>query len=239
MKFNPLFLLAQDIFVWFESLIPPAVHHNIEKHHILKKMLFYKEIEQLPGDYLEFGVYQGTSLKGAAQYWQRIGTQTMNFLGFDSFEGMQGEKGDEHPFYLSFDFTSDFEQVKRRFHSFPNVKLFKGFYKTSLKKGAKAMGIKRAGIVFLDCDLYSSSQQALNFLKPIVGVGTIFILDDYFNYAANKKRGVQAAFMEFVRTEGWEVTELDRYGVGGIVFILSASKKRKKSSITQSHAVKA
>ena len=232
MKLNTLFLLAQDLFVWLESLIPPEVNHNIEKHRVLKKMFFYKHIESLPGDYLEFGVYQGTSLKGAAQYWRKIGKQPMRFWGFDSFEGMRGEKGDEHPFYLSFDFSTDFEQVRKRFRNFPEVSLVKGFYKTSLKKGAKALGIKRAGMVFLDCDLYSSSQQALKFLTPIVGDGTIFILDDYFNYAANKQRGVQAAFAEFTAVQKWEVIELDRYGIGGIVFIIKKPLRKTKKLST-------
>ena len=39
------------------SGINPAVIHNIEKYYILKKVHYLAAIEELEGDYLEFGVF--------------------------------------------------------------------------------------------------------------------------------------------------------------------------------------
>ena len=39
----------------------PAIIHNIEKYYIIKKVFYLSSIEEIEGDYLEFGVYTGSS----------------------------------------------------------------------------------------------------------------------------------------------------------------------------------
>ena len=222
---HKVFLLAQDIYIKFNSFISPSIIHNTEKHTIIKKALFYKNIENVPGDYLEFGVYEGTSLKGAATYWKKISKDKINFYGFDSFTGMKIEKGDEHPFYGTFDYSTDFEIIKKRFKNLPEVKLVKGFFQETLKKHPKEYGINKAAVVLIDCDLYSAAKSSFNFIKDLVSEGAILILDDYFNYKANKNKGVQAAFQEFCKNNKIECIELIKYGIGGNVFIITKIKK--------------
>lgn len=216
-----LFLFSQDLFISLFSLKSPSVIHNVEKHTVLKKALFYKQIEGLEGDYLEFGVYEGTSLKGAASYWRKIGSTSMSFYGFDSFQGMKPEEGDKHSFYTSFDFSTDFKVVKKRFKNFPEVKLIPGFFQETLKKGARDRGIKKAAIVMMDCDLYSSAKNSFNFIRPIIQKGTILILDDFYNYLGDKTKGVRAAFEEFAKSAGLKYELMSTYGIGGVVFIVS------------------
>lgn len=218
-------LFCQDLFVKFNSFISPAVLHNVEKHAAIKKALFYKYLENIPGDYLEFGVYEGTSLKGAATYWRTISKEPIRFFGFDSFEGMRPESKDAHPFYTTFDFSTEYRTIKKRFSSFPNVKLVKGFFQDTLKHGSGHYHIKKAALVLVDCDLYSSAQQTFAFLSPVIGKGTIFVLDDYFNYVGGKERGVRAAFQEFIKKKGIEYEQLQTYGVGGVVFLVTNVKK--------------
>lgn len=216
-----IFLTLQDIYIAVNGFISPSMIHNFEKHDVLKKFLFYKEIEGIDGDYLEFGVYEGTSLKGAASYWKKIGSKKMNFYGFDSFKGMKPEKEDEHPFYTKFDFSTDFKIIRKRFSAFPEVKLVPGFFEDTLKKSAKEYGIKKASIIMMDCDLYSAAKEAFRFLEPVVQKGTVLILDDYFNYLGDKKKGVRAAFEEFVKKNKLGCEEITRYGIGGAVFLIS------------------
>lgn len=219
------FIGLQDLYVKLNSVIKPEMLHNFEKHDVLKKFLFYKEIEGTEGDYLEFGVYEGTSMKGAVSYNRVIGKRPMRFYGFDSFLGMKPEKGDEHAFYTSFDFSTDFKAIKKRFANFPEVKLIPGFFDKTLAKGPSEYGIKKAAIVMMDCDLYSSAKYAFKFLEKITQNGTIFILDDYFNYGADEKKGVKAAFDEFTKKNKLKVVEISRYGIGGIVFVVSGKSK--------------
>lgn len=223
--FHRLFLMAQDLYIKLNSLVSPSVIHNTEKHKTLKKMLFYKQIEGIEGDYLEFGVYEGTSLKGAATYWRRIGSKPIRFYGFDSFKGMLPEKGDEHPFYLTFDFSTDFRVVKDRFSALPEVRLIPGFFQQTLSKSPLEYGIKKAAVIMVDCDLPSSSQMVFRFIKPIIQEGTLFILDDYLGYKGDSLKGVRGAFDKFVKDNGLQVSKMCDYGIGGAVFIVSKIKK--------------
>ena len=43
------------------SSINPAVIHNLEKYYTLKKVHYLSAIEDIEGDYLEFGVFTGSS----------------------------------------------------------------------------------------------------------------------------------------------------------------------------------
>ncbi|MBM3231767.1 hypothetical protein FJZ21_00080 [Candidatus Pacearchaeota archaeon] len=218
---HKLFLFAQDIYIKISNLVGPEIIHNNEKHESLKKFLFYKKIEGVEGDYLEFGVYEGTSIKGAATYWRKIGGgKNMRFFGFDSFKGMSPEKGDEHPFYTNFDFSTDFHQIKKRFRNFPEVKLVPGFFNHTLKEGPSKYGIKKAAMIMMDCDLHSSASQAFKFIDKVVQKGTILILDDYFNYLGGVERGVRKAFKEFCKRNKLVVEELGRYGIGGAIFLI-------------------
>ncbi len=222
---HKLFLKIQDLYIQLNSYIKPEIIHNAEKHTAIKKFLFYKEIEGIEGDYIEFGSYEGTSIKGAAVYWRKIGKSKMNFYAFDSFQGMKPEKGDEHPFYTTFDFSTEFGQIKKRFKNLKEVKLIPGFFDKTLAVPASNYGIKKVSIAMVDCDLYSSSKYAFKFLKPLVHKGTILILDDYFNYLGDKKKGLRAAFDEFKKETGIEAEEITRYGIGGIVFVITDTKK--------------
>jgi hypothetical protein len=47
---------------WVSSLISginPAIVHNLEKYHTLRKVHYLSAIENVEGDYLEFGVFTG------------------------------------------------------------------------------------------------------------------------------------------------------------------------------------
>ena len=46
---------------YFLAKTNPAIIHNIEKYYVIKKVHYLSAIESLEGDYLEFGVYTGSS----------------------------------------------------------------------------------------------------------------------------------------------------------------------------------
>ena len=152
----------------------------------------------------------------------------MNFYGFDSFQGMNPKKGDEHPFYTTFDFSTDFNVIKKRFARMPEVKLIPGFFEETLKRSPQEYGIGKVAVAMIDCDLYSAAQETFRFLRPIIQKGTVLILDDYFNYLGDKQRGVRAAFVEFC-LDGVECEELMRYGICGVVFLVSNVSQAESS----------
>ena len=72
--------------------------------------------------------------------------------------------------------------------------LVKGFFKETLQGEPKS---KTARVILIDCDLYSSTQLALEYIKPTLQEGTLLILDDFFSYKGSADKGVCGAFNEF------------------------------------------
>ena len=89
---------------WLQNLasrlvsgMDPSVSHNLEKYGALHKAHYMASIEQVPGDYLEFGVFSGSSLRHAMRCQQRfdsLSPHRVRFFGFDSFQGF-GEVSEE------------------------------------------------------------------------------------------------------------------------------------------------
>jgi len=143
-----------------------------------------------PGDYYEFGVYKGFSLWFAYKMAQEFEYFDMNFFGFDSFEGMPEIKAKDRQEDLSGNmfakgnFAASLEFVKsnlkKRGVNMEKVKLVKGFYEDSLKKEIiKQYEMKKAAVILVDCDLYSSSLKVLQFILPLLQKEAIILFDDY------------------------------------------------------------
>lgn len=231
---NPFGFLAkleflQTIASSFIAKINPAVIHNVEKYYALKKVHYLSSIEELEGDYIEFGVFTGSSfchsLKCYRNVFDSFKKYDMKFFGFDSFEGFGNiDEGDLHPFYTDQNFKTDYDKVNKRIaKAAKNIEysLIKGYFNESLKDGPASMGITKARIIFVDSDTYSSSKDALDFVKGVCQLGTYVILDDYYSYRGSSKKGVYKAFSEFLNTEPFKARHVINYGMGGAVFVLS------------------
>jgi len=212
------------------SSVPPAVAHNLDKYWVLNKVHYLCAVDGTEGDYLEFGVFKGSSFRHSIKCCHKFkkfnpDILKTKFYGFDSFDGF-GELDviDEHTFFQDSNFATTLEATNKRIKKISgeiDFKLIPGFFEESLSCGPKSMGIEKAKIVMIDCDTYSGAKEALNFCKPIVQQGTIFLLDDYFYYKGNKNKGEMRAFEEFIHDSGVEVRELCTYGMGSIVYIVT------------------
>jgi O-methyltransferase len=214
----------------FISSINPAVIHNIEKYLALKKAHYLTCIEHLEGDYLEFGVFTGSSFSHSIRCSKRMekifpSVRDCRFYGFDSFEGFGAlPVSDKHPFYVNHNFQTNYDYVNRRVSAVAGnfqYKLIKGFFSDTLKNGPRQHGIKKARLVFIDSDTYSSAREAFIYIGSILQEGTYIILDDYFSYKGSAYRGVARAFSEFKSELGIETRRVFDYGMGGSVFVVS------------------
>lgn len=164
-----------------------------------------------PGDYLEFGVARGTSIISAVKIARRLGSfDTMRFHAFDSFAGLPGAEGDFSTGDMAYT-----EQVFARFLSKAGIPLdkvttTKGFFDESLSTAvADSLRIQpgRAHIVHIDCDLYLSTVPVLDFIAPLLGVGSVVIFDDWFSFEGETRpweHGEQKAFREWTARERFE-----------------------------------
>ena len=63
-------IFLQDVVSLLIAKLNPAVIHNLAKYMALKKVHYLSAIEEIEGDYLEFGVYEG----GTIIDWPKINT---------------------------------------------------------------------------------------------------------------------------------------------------------------------
>ena len=222
---------------WASALIAginPAVVHNVAKYHTLKKVHYLSAIEDIDGDYLEFGVYTGSSFCHSIRCCRKLAglnPRILNacFFGFDSFAGFGTlSEGDQHPFYTDNRFDTSLAQVDRRVSRVARditYRLVPGFFSDSLKAGALHYGILKSRVIFVDSDTYSSASEALTFSLPTVQNGTFFVLDDYYSYRGSEEHGVARAFSEFIEHGGLKVRQVLTYGMGGSVYVVSGRRK--------------
>ncbi len=239
------FTLFQNFAAWICSLIPPVVEHNLQKYSALRKAFFITGLDGVQGDYLEFGVFTGSSLIFATKISRRLNLASKvgpRFFGFDSFEGFgEVDPVDEHPFYNDSDptFKVNFEKVKRNILKKTRgseIHLVKGFFSKTLKeKTAPERGIKAARVVLIDCDLKGATTEALTFLLPVLQPGMILILDDFYGFRGSQKNGVAGAFNAFKEANPQlKFSKVFSYGYGGVAFMLSSdTENRSDLSITR------
>jgi O-methyltransferase len=218
---------------WASSFIAglnPAVTHNLEKYEILKKIHYLSAIEETAGDYLEFGVFTGSSFCHSMRCVRKLArlrasVRDTRFFGFDSFAGFGELAGDDvHPFYTDENFATSLAKVEaraRRASHGLTFRLVPGFFEKSLAPGPAHFGIERARVVFLDSDTYASAHAALTFCLPVVSEGSFLVLDDYFSYRGARDRGVARAFAEFVEEGQFDVRQVFTYGMGGAAYVVA------------------
>ena len=98
--------------------------------------------------------------------------------------------------------------------------LVQGYFEETLKVDPSHYGINDIRIAFIDSDTYSSSKCAFEFIKNNVKNGTHIILDDFYSYNGNPKKGVSLAFNEFLTESQFKFRKILDYGMGGIVVVL-------------------
>jgi O-methyltransferase len=162
---------------------------NIQK---LAWELFENEPNQIPGDFMECGVWRG----GAAIFMRAILAQLDEDDGWmppqkcvwvaDSFAGLPApnpaeypaDEGDTH--HLQKPLAVSLETVKANFARYglldDRVKFLPGFFKDSLPGPVEKLALLR-----IDADMHESTTQALEAMYPKLSPGGFVIIDDYFN----------------------------------------------------------
>ena len=201
---------------------PEAIARAIEKAGELRG--------EDPGDYYEFGLFRGFTFLTACKAAERLGLDKMIFHGFDSFEGLPNlegaDEGDGQ--FFKGQFACSAEKVSSNLASngmdLSRANLIKGYYNESLTEELRERGphsFRRAAVVLLDCDLYSSTRDALEWVKPYLGDGTVLVLDDWHSYGGDPDQGQPKAFQEYLDAHpDVRADQLYDYKHHGRVFVL-------------------
>lgn len=157
------------------------------------------------GDYLEFGIFNGNSIGSMYLARKNTGADTMRLFGFDAFEGLPaGSENEDDGVWKKGFYTCSFEQMQeclsRREVNPADITWINGWYdKTLTPELTEEHGLTNPGIVFIDCDTYSSSKTVLDFLVPLITRPVIICLDDWkLNDLDIKGMGEYKSFNEFL-----------------------------------------
>ncbi|MDJ0947526.1 MAG: TylF/MycF/NovP-related O-methyltransferase [Alphaproteobacteria bacterium] len=178
------------------------------------------------GDYLEFGVYNGTSLYCMYEVLEDLGLTEARLFGFDSFQGLPlSALGDDNRVWLPGQYKCDLGLTKKiltdRGVDWRRVHLIKGWFKDTLNQDLiEKYKIEKASIVMVDCDIYSSSKEALGFCSSLIGDEALIIFDDWASADLDKKSlGEKKAFKEFLEDNpGLSATEVGSYNENSLIF---------------------
>lgn len=162
---------------------PLFILHNFSKYFCVRKVLYSINIDDIEGDYCEFGCFTGACLNHALNTHKvYMKDREMKFYGFDSFEGFPVEV---HKEFKSENFQNNFEMVKKLEKKFINCKIVKGFFEDTLKDQEINNSITKISFAFIDCDLAISAKSVFKFIKPRMSHGSFIMIDDYFNIDKN------------------------------------------------------
>ena len=166
----------------------PAFAHSmigLERLHHLRVCAETALVENVPGDFIETGVWRGGAcilLRGVLQAYHE---SSRNVWVADSFEGLPkpnpekypADAGDIHHSYQELAISLD--QVKDNFDRYGlldgQVKFLKGWFCQTLPDAP----VDRLALLRLDGDMYESTMDALTYLYPKLSPRGFCIIDDY------------------------------------------------------------
>lgn len=187
--------------------------------------------------YLEFGVAGGSSLicyiNAIKEYCYKTGEDLNSFYiyGFDSFSGLPPKAGikDDTPDWQAGAMKHAITEVESKIAEtgFPrqNIFLLTGYFEDSLTPDLLSTMLSRKhfpSIVNIDCDYYSSTKLALDFLRPLLKSGCMFYFDDIWAFHGHPQLGELGAINEFNSEASGQLTPCHAYGVLHHSYIYSA-----------------
>jgi hypothetical protein len=171
---------------------------------MLSQAFAYASLNQVKGDYFEFGLWYGRTFLHAWRMKRlHVAQGDMHFWGFDSFQGLPDVTPREDEIWRKGWFAcseSEFRSiVTRAGMRGDEYTLVPGFYDQSLNQDQhRRLAGRKAAIVYIDCDLYESTVPVLAFIEPYLQTGTIVCFDDFYHYRGDPHEGEQRALSEFL-----------------------------------------
>lgn len=185
-------------------------------------------INGITGDYLEFGSWGANSLNTAYQAIQAVGPPR-HMWAFDSFQplpavtdprderwGGPGMKNDGPGGVETFH-----EDCKR--HGIPRdaYTAVDGYFEDSLPPFGDDGDPTDLALVYVDCNMYSSTVTSFEFLAPRLKHGMIVAFDDYHLWSPTQVSGERSALHEFEQAHPeWRFQRYKDVHYAGVSFVV-------------------
>lgn len=145
---------------------PTGGYHN---RYDLYKYILANEINDLPVNYLEFGVGDAETIN----WWANSMSNKNTLLyGFDTFEGLPEDWG----VYKKGAFTNNGNVPVT---TDKRVKFYKGLFQHTLSSFLPELNKDQKNVILLDADLYSSTLFVLVTIAPYLKKNDIIIFDEF------------------------------------------------------------
>lgn len=209
------------IYSYLVNIFPSFLIHNTSKYIAIKKIMTNLWIDQIEGDCIEFGIFTGSSFKHSLRTENRINKNNRTkFYGLDSFEGFPDN---EHPFFQDFNFQSSYKSAKKIENKFKNQAfVFKGYFRDSLENEEVLMNAKKIKFAHIDCDLYVSAIEPIDYLISRLVTGAYLMIDDFTNIDPNGN-SIRHLFYQKFKNHDYEITGY--FGIDGVVIRYFGLKK--------------
>jgi O-methyltransferase len=189
-------------------------------------------VNQISGDYVEFGSWGCNTLQHAFHASQQFGGER-HLWAFDSFQGLPAsdDPRDHHavltPGGIGQGGVDAFHAACANFDVPPDAyTAVEGFYEDTLPRLGAGGEPRDIALVYVDCNLYSSTATVFEFLGPRLKPGMIVGFDDY--YLWNTDTGVSGereALSEFLDAHSeWHFHRFKDIHWGGVAFVVERSK---------------
>lgn len=160
---------------------------NRELEHQVGRLLHMRQVVQeirdrnIPGDFVEFGVYRGFSLGWLAKFRFNCGLQR-KIIGVDSFEGLPFSSG---PWVRGT--FSDSSVLDVHHELFLQIEAAEGENMVIVKSLFNEPGLReqllretqQLALIHIDCDLRQSLLETLDLISPLLRGTQYLLLDDW------------------------------------------------------------
>ncbi len=200
----------ENKFYWYSDL--QRVQKSIAQYEI------YKKIINLPGAFVELGVYKGCSLIRFATYRNILENDySRKFYGFDTFGKFPLEEvklESDEKFVEQFtkgggeSISKDkLEEILNK-KKISNFELIKGNIFKSLPKFLESNKELKIALLHLDMDTYEPTNFALSLLSKRMIKGGVIVVDDY-----NSVYGATKALDEYCEKNSLRIKKMSYYNV--------------------------
>lgn len=186
----------------------------------------------LKGDYLEFGVFEGMSfelsIRAAAKHLPKSHPNAPRFFAFDSFQGLpELDPKRDPPVFKPGEYsatkTNFRKNIRRSQKLAKEIQIIPGFYADSLTSNLREdKRLSKAVFVNLDCDIYPSTKQALDFVTPLLQTGCVLYFDDWFYADGDMQQGEAGACHDWLKEQpSIQLVNFGQVGTMGQLFIVN------------------
>jgi hypothetical protein len=213
-----------------------------QKFGFFRNAIDYIIENDLSGAYFEFGVHRARTFTMAMsldKFYSDHGLANGSlspkqgggyfdaYFAFDSFEGFPaGTNVGEHPLYKQGHVRTEelefLSLLKSYGQNIDRVELIKGFYNESLTEELATNLRERktkASLVTVDCNLYESYRDVLQWCDEFLLPGSVIYLDDFNTHRAQPDRGPRRAWDEYCSKSRWTFDRFLDVGWGGRSFV--------------------